>query len=283
MTQRTPLTPRLLACAAFGACLLPRVALAQPFTLQLGEQRPGAAPDPDAALFVDRQLSLGASFSQASSESTRERGVAAVVGQFGSLDSTRLGWVQRSRTFGMLGGGSSGVEGGIGGEISAGPLFEMVPGEGSFVRGGFSAELMGNRHFYSSWITLPRLEVGYHSHDSSRLLEGYLFVAPAWTGRVKLSDKDGQHKLGGTVEHGAAITFATPEVHFDLTYQRFAVWNRDGVAHVVRATACGELGRPSICFRARLYDAPQDPEALGQARIGYFGVFLGLGPLVADP
>lgn len=265
------------------ATLLPCIAAAQTFTLQFGQQRPGAAPDPDAALFVDRQLSLGGSVSQASSESTSERGVAALVGQFGSLDSTRLGWVQRSRTFAMLGGGSAGVEGGIGGEISAGPLFEIVPGEGSFVRGGVSAELLGNQHFYSSWITLPRLELGYHAHDTERLFEGYAFVGPTWTGRVKLSDQEGQHKLGATIEHGAMASFATPDVHFDLSYQRFAVWNRDGTAHVVRATACGQLGRPSICFRARFYEAPQDPEALGRARIGYFGVFLGLGPLVADP
>ncbi|MGE0327313.1 MAG: hypothetical protein AB7S68_33635 [Polyangiaceae bacterium] len=263
--------------------LLPSVAVAQTFTLQFGKQRPGGAPDPDAALFVDRQLSLGASASHASSDSSSERSVAALVGQFGSLDSTRLGWVQRSRTFGVVGGGSAGVEGGIGGEISAGPLFEVAPGEGSFVRGGISAELLGNQHFYSSWLTLPRLEVGYHAHDTSRLLEGYAFVGPNWTGRVKLSDQEGQHKLGGTIEHGAVLTFATPDVRFDLSYQRFAVWNRDGSAHIVRATACGHFGRPSICFRARVYRAPQDPEELGRANIGYFGVFLGLGPLVADP
>lgn len=278
---------RLAAQAACGVALcwlsVSSQGAAQQLTLGIGRTQSSGPPDPDAAEHSDQQLSLGGSFTHSGSQGANDQAGSLLVGQFGNLNSTRLGWIQRARSFAMLGGGSAELEGGIGADVGAGPLFEITPGQGSFARGGFSAELFGNAQFYSSWITLPRLEVGYHSHNSVRLLEGSAFIAPAWTGRVKLSDQGGSHDLGRSIEHGFLASVNTDRARFDVMFQRFAWWNVAHATTIVRVTACGRFGRPSVCFRARLYEAPQDQPQLEHARVGYFGVFVGLGPLVAAP
>lgn len=274
---------QLTAAVALGWITINSPVAAQELTFGIGSRQVGGPPDPDAAEHTDRQLSLGGTFTHSGSRARSDQAGSLLIGQFGNLNSTRLGWIQRARSFAVLGGGSAELEGGIGVDLSAGPLFEVEPGQGSFVRGGFSAELLGNAQFYSSWITLPRLEIGYHTHDSERLLEASAFIAPAWTGRIKLSDQDGFHNLGRSIEHGFLASLSADRVHFDLMYQRFAWWNVASSSTVVRVTACGRFGRPSVCFRARLYEAPQDQPELDHARVGYFSVFVGLGPLAAAP
>jgi hypothetical protein len=124
------------------------------------EQKPPKIPDDTPGRWrpgrVSRQygVRLGAS-------SDAPRTVAGMLWTHGVGDMQFGLLSTRYRDFAALGVGGSGLEGGIGTDFAMGIRPDLAAGQGPVLRAGLRAELFGNQDFYTSWLELPQLQLGY--------------------------------------------------------------------------------------------------------------------------
>ncbi|MBX3181559.1 MAG: hypothetical protein KIT72_13190 [Polyangiaceae bacterium] len=251
---------------------------------------PPEEEDPSAAAH-ERMIGIGPTFAQVSSPDDTQRGGSLVLGQFSSVNVTlhgerggAFGWAHSGSGFAFLGGGTEELEGGIGLEVETGPMLSLTGSHGLFARTGLSAELMGNDLYYSSWVTLPRLSLGYRFHeDRGALVDLAVFAAPALVGRAKRPLGGGSQRLGGQLEHGAKLILGWEWMRLDVGMQLFSDWE-DQLTTSIKAGACGQVGRAvTLCFRGRVLSAMLSPNDASDTQIATFGVFLGIGGVRIRP
>lgn len=169
-------------------------------------------------------------------------------------------WNLASAHFAMnmgLGGGSAGLEGALGGSITGGIRIPVTANQGPIARMGVGGEMLGNRKFYFSRITLPVAEIGYQYSLDRTVLELGARGDVILTGRYN-SDHRTRRELGvGTLEWGGYLAAHTRFGRLDVSYSR--IEGRDttprGVVSVLRGTACGHiLDKIGVCLDGMLLD-----------------------------
>ncbi len=260
----------------------------EPGEASVGVRVSSAPPEDEDPLAAahERVLSLGTAYSQAMGpDDDVQRGLSVVLGQFSSVNITAhgerggdLGWAHSGSGFSFIGGGTAALEGGIGLDLETGPMLSLTRAQGLFARTGLSAELMGNDLYYSSWVTLPRVSLGYRFHeDRGALVDLAVFAAPALVGRVKHPGGGGTERLGGQLEHGAKLILGWEWMKLDVGMQRFSDWD-ERVTTSFKAGACGQVGRAvTLCFRGRVLGAQLASSDNGDTHFATFGVSLGVG------
>jgi len=186
----------------------------------------------------------------------------------------------RASSFGMLGGGTGGLEGGFGGSLSAGVRLPVAATHGPFARVGVAGSLQGNDAFYYSYLELPELQAGYQFQDGQSTDERKVTVevgartGPILTGRFT-TGQNTRNMLSG-FEWGGYGAVHLPFGRIDLKYARLP-GNLTSV-DMVSGIACGHLGKTfALCVDGMLLRG--DPAGLSLPLNGqaiYIGGTVGL-------
>lgn len=156
-------------------------------------------------------------------------------------------------SYGYLGGGSAGFEGGLGGALMIGGRAPVGDKHGPLARIGTSMEMQGNKKFYYSRLVLPMAEVGYqYAPNDFTILEVGGRGGAMITGRYNTGDRTKRELGGGTLEWGFYGAAHTKWTRFDLSYTRIQADDNypGGVVGTLRGTGCGYIGRLGICADA---------------------------------
>jgi hypothetical protein len=177
-----------------------------------------------------------------------------------------------------LGGGTGGVEGGLGLHLAGGFRAPFGDEHGPLVRVGGGGEFWGNDRFYFSRLELPSGEAGYQYLSGSTLFEITGRVAPILGGRYNVGDGARRETSSG-YEWGASAVVHTSFGRLDLTYSRLETPTRtlDTPIDVLRGDVCGYIGHFGICGNAHFIrgDVDLPTHTVSRATTLYGGVTLG--------
>lgn len=196
------------------------------------------------------------------------RSVSYGTGEMGSF---------RSSNFGYLGGGSAGLEGGLGVDDAVGWRIPFGDDHGPLARVGLRAHLLGNDDLYESTIELPQVQLGYQL-----LREGLQLEAAARGGAVligRYNPAGGKRPTGGSFEWGGYAALRFGPVHAELELIRTEVTGAPETP-ITRTTAelCALADVGGLCLFAR--NIRGDVQFTGGAReivSNYAGLSIGLG------
>jgi hypothetical protein len=213
------------------------------------------APCPPVSASRDEFGSLGLRLSETQlrlpTKTTTEAGVLLAMNhhQYVSMGHSSL----RLRDFAFLGGGSAGLEGGLGGDWAFGWRAPLTDQQGPFARLGIRAQLLGNDAFYGSALELPVGHVGYQLLRDRELLFEFAFtIAPMLVGRYNV-DGGSPRRLGGSFDHGGHLALRLQAIHLEASYVR-AVPGDDSPFSAVNwftLELCGGARPVAVCFDAR--------------------------------
>jgi hypothetical protein len=167
----------------------------------------------------------------------------------------------RASSFGLLGGGSGGFEGGLGASFTAGARLPVASTHGPFARVGAAGSLQGNDAFYFSYLELPEMQAGYQYQDGQSpetrkiTLEIGARTGPVLTGRYT-TGQNTRSVLSG-FEWGGYGAVHLPFGRLDAKFARFP--GTAGPVDVISGIACGHLGKTfALCVDGMLLrgDAP---------------------------
>jgi hypothetical protein len=186
----------------------------------------------------------------------------------------------RASSFGIIGGGTGGFEGGLGGSFTAGARLPVAATHGPFVRVGAAGSLQGNDAFYYSYLELPEMQAGYQFQDGLSTeerkvtLEVGARTGPIITGRFT-TGQNTRNMLSG-FEWGGYGAVHLPFGRLDVKYARLP--GSVGSVDMLSGIACGHLGKTfALCVDGMLLrgnaagvSPPQKTEAI------YIGGTIGL-------
>ncbi|MFO0741035.1 MAG: hypothetical protein U0270_34370 [Labilithrix sp.] len=153
-------------------------------------------------------------------------------------------------SYGYLGGGSAGFEGGLGGTLMLGARAPFGDKYGPLARIGTSMEMQGNKRFYYSRLVLPMAEVGYqYAPNDFTVLEVGGRGGAVITGRYNTGHRTRRELGGGSLEWGFYGAAHTKITRFDISYTRIQADDNypGGAVGTLRGTGCGYFGRLGIC------------------------------------
>jgi hypothetical protein len=188
---------------------------------------------------------------------------------------------QRLREFAFIGGGSSGFEGGLGGDWAFGWRAPFGEDQGVFARLGLRGQLLGNGAFYTSTLELPVGHAGYQLlRNRGLLIEVAVTGAPMLVGRYNV-DGAAPRKLGGSFDYGGHLALRLHALHLEANYLR-AVPDGDsrfGALDFLTLDLCGGAKPVAACFDARYLSgdvAPSNGGGVERAHTWYLGAQFGL-------
>ena len=174
----------------------------------------------------------------------------------------------------MIGGGSAGFEGGLGGASLVGYRLDVGKHHGPFARAGFEGFLFGNDLFYHSALELPAMRAGYTYVHDGVVLEVGGRGGPVLAGRYNPGEH-GYRRLSGSFEYGAYMLAKTDHVRLGLPAQRFdARSTGDGTpVDALHGMLCVTSGKLALCADGRVMrgNVMQDgggPHYLAQTNYG---------------
>lgn len=186
----------------------------------------------------------------------------------------------RSSDFGLIGGGSGGFEGGIGGDFAFGWRAPFGALHGPFARIGLRGHLLGNDDLYTSILELPVGQLGYQVLDGTDLLvEIAAEAAPVLAGRYNAGDAR-PRKLGGSLDWGAHAGARYSVLHLEASYAHIADSDSAlGPLQILGGTLCGEAAPVALCLDGRYLTGEVYASSAGEivtARSLYVGALFGV-------
>lgn len=215
------------------------------------------------------------------------------VASMGVSNTTRSLFTYRAVGRSLIGGGSGGFEGELGGTLALGLGFLIDGQQGPFARVGVQGYILGNDSFFHSNIQFPEGSVGWHlGSKEGFLLEGGLTTGPMLDGRFNVGDIS-HRRLGSSGAFGAYVdafigplTGTVEWIRVDAKSQPgTAVDTIDGHACLVSGRAKGDSGF-GICFDGRFTRGDVHygvPEVFTTAETKYFGLTVGFGFAQSKP
>jgi hypothetical protein len=157
----------------------------------------------------------------------------------------------RVSSFVFLGGGSLGMEGGLGLDAATGFRFPAGGHQGLVLRLGLRTSLVGDDKFLESLIEIPQLQLGYQWMKSNRMVEIAGRAGAVLAGRFKPGD-EAARKLGKSFDVGGHGALHWDSLHFDLQHTR--VWLEGPAADVdfIFGRVCGDLAWFQLCVDSRI-------------------------------
>lgn len=206
--------------------------------------------------------------------------VGAVLGGAGVAYDTRQMATLRLAHFAFLGGGSGGVEGGIGLAYAMGVVGALGEGHGPFARLGGRAQLLGNDELYASLVELPELQLGYQLLRQGLHLELAGRAGAVLVGRY--NPDDARRPLGKAFEWGGIASLRVDAVHLDVELMRIEARSSDPdtPVDVLSAMLCGAVFPLGICLDARRFSGDVRPKSGGaplELDATYLGLTVGAG------
>jgi hypothetical protein len=190
----------------------------------------------------------------------------------------RGGFSWRSATFFLIGGGSRGFEGAIGGDVAWGYRPPVSRTHGPFVRAGLRGWLLGNQDLYSSYFELPQIQLGYGWLNKGNAVEiggrgGAVLIGRYNTGA------DGTRKLGDAFELGGYAAAHLEPVHLEVGLTHVMPDSRPGGdVDMIDGRVCGEAGFLWLCVDGRYYRGQNlFPAGQGVVDAMYAGFSIGAG------
>ena len=177
----------------------------------------------------------------------------AALGGEGIAYDTRGPATIRLAHFAFIGGGTGGVEGGIGLAYAMGTRLDLGKHHGPLARLGGRAQLFGNDELYASHVELPELHLGY------QLLAPRLHLELAARGGAVLVGRynpdEARRPLGKAFEWGAIVSARVDAVHLDVEWMRIEARasEPDTPVDVLSALLCGAAYPVGVCLDARRY------------------------------
>lgn len=160
---------------------------------------------------------------------------------------TRDGVSRHGRVAWVLGGGSGGFEGYLGGQVTGGTRLDVAVDQGPVLRVGFQGWLGGNGKYYTSLIELPVLQLGWQFSRNHTLIEVGVQGGPVLAGRYSTGD-DARRKLGGEWESTGYLALHFDHARLDFGATRFVGKSGDGTAiDTVRANLCAMFRPIGVC------------------------------------
>lgn len=156
-----------------------------------------------------------------------------------------------------LGGGSAGLEGGLGGMLTGGIRLPVGEHHGPVARIGAGGELFGNRRFYFSRIALPVAQLGYQYIRDRTVLEAGARGAAILTGRYNTGHRTNRELGDGSIEWGGYLALHHRLGRLDANVTRIEAGDNfpGGAVHVFRSWACGHvLDKIAICADGMLVE-----------------------------
>jgi hypothetical protein len=241
------------------------------------------APCPPASASRDEFGSFGLRLSETQlrlpSNATTDAAVLLAMNHHQYVSAGHLS--HRLRDFAFLGGGSAGLEGGLGGDWALGWRASFTDEQGPFARLGIRAQLLGNSAFYGSALEFPVGHVGYQLlQNRASLFEVAFTVAPMLVGRYNV-DGASPRRLGGSFDHGGHLALRVQTIHLEASYVR-AVPGDDspfGAVDWLTLELCGEARPVAVCFDARHVSGdvmPASGDDAVRARTWYLGAHFGV-------
>ena len=193
----------------------------------------------------------------------------------------------------LLGGGSGGLEGELGGTVAVGVGFLIDGKQGPFVRIGVRGYILGNDSFFHSNIEFPQGSVGWHlGSRQGFMLEAGLTTGAMLDGRFNVGD-EGRRRLGSSGAFGAYVdAFIGPLVGTAEWVRTRAVSDPGTPVDAIDGHLCLSTGRDkketglALCFDGRhtrgdvLFGSPIQTSA---ASTTYFGLTIGFGFAQSKP
>lgn len=159
-------------------------------------------------------------------------------------------------SYGYLGGGSAGFEGGLGATVMLGARAPLGEKHGPLARIGLAGEMQGNKRFYYSRLVLPMAEIGYQyaAPGEFTILELGGRGGNVITGRYNTGDRTHRELGGGALEWGFYGAAHTKLTRFDLSYTRIQADDHypGGAVGTLRGLGCFYVGHVGICADAML-------------------------------
>lgn len=154
-------------------------------------------------------------------------------------------------SYGYLGGGSAGFEGGLGATVMIGARAPFGESHGPIARVGLAGEMQGNKRFYYSRLVLPMAEVGYQYGlpGALTILEVGGRGGNVITGRYNTGNRTHRELGGGTLEWGFYGAAHTKFTRFDISYTRIQADDNypGGAVGTLRGLGCFYVSRVGIC------------------------------------
>lgn len=177
----------------------------------------------------------------------------AQLGGVGVAYDTRGAATIRLAHLAFIGGGTGGVEGGIGIAYAMGALGALGRGHGPFARLGGRAFLLGNDELYSSHVELPELQLGYQLLRHRLHLELAGRAGAVLIGRY--NPDDARRPLGKAFEWGGLASLRVDAVHLDLEWMRIEARASapDTPVDVLSGMLCGAAFPIGVCLDLRRY------------------------------
>lgn len=181
-----------------------------------------------------------------------------------------------------LGGGTGGLEGSLGGFITAGARAPFGEHHGPFARVGLGGELLGNSQFYFSHIDLPRGELGYVYDRGDYRFEIGGRISPTLTGRFNTGDAS-RRELGSSFSWSPYLFSQGKYGRFEASFTRFETLQ--GVpgtpVNVARFATCNYMfGIFAICADGMYLTGDEDPKGAAatstRANAFYGGLLVGV-------
>jgi hypothetical protein len=238
--------------------------------------------DLDAEMLGLRGSTLGAS---GGDRDARTYGVT--VASMGLTNSTGSILTYRASGRSLIGGGSGGFEGELGGTLAVGIGFLIDNKQGPFVRVGVQGYILGNDSFFHSNIQFPQGSVGWHlgSRDGF-LLEAGLAAGPMLDGRFNVGD-EGRRRLGSSGAFGPYVdAFVGPLTATGAWVRTDAVSQPNTPVDSFDGHLCLSTGRAKketglgLCFDGRITRGDVrlgSPIQTSEASSAYFGLTIGFG------
>jgi hypothetical protein len=177
----------------------------------------------------------------------------ALIGGEGLAYDTRGMATLRLAHFAYIGGGTGGVEGGLGLAYAMGVIGKLGDGHGPLARLGGRAHLLGNDELYASLVELPELQLGY------QLLRRRLHIELAARAGAVLAGRynpGAAHRpLGKAFEWGAIAALRWEAIHLDVEWMRIEARasEPDTPLDVLSGMLCGADHALALCLDLRRY------------------------------
>ena len=157
----------------------------------------------------------------------------------------------REASFGFIGGGSLGFEGGVGGNLAAGLRLPAGSNHGPFFRLGIRGYLLGNDKLYESLLEAPQLQLGYQVLRPGEVFELAGRVGPVLAGRFNTGD-DAERKLGKSFEVGGHLGLHSDPLHLEVEHTHVLANGTLSDVDLFSGRFCGDAWLLQLCVDGRV-------------------------------
>lgn len=187
----------------------------------------------------------------------------------------------REASFAFLGGGSLGLEGGVGMDVAAGLRLPFSSHQGPVVRLGARGYLLGNDKLYESLLEAPQLQIGYQFLQFRRLVEVAGRVGPVLAGRFNTGDET-ERKLGKAFEVGGHVSVHWSVVHLEIQHAHVLMDGPLADVDLLSSRLCGDAWRLELCVDTRVGWGGATVRRVGDLRDPVVSAFGGLAVGFSD-